>query len=131
MARRQAVCLRHRHRRAWSAAWVGDDQLEPAFRAQALALPGEADIAREIATDIDPDGVFLAREALTAAIAEACRSLFTIGCGRPPGGSPGFSPDAASAGRRALAAALLDLLSVAEGGTPGCGRPKPFAGRPI
>ncbi len=93
---------------------VGDDQLEPAFRAQALALPGEADIAREIATDIDPDGVFLAREALTAAIAEACRSLFDR-LWQTAGGSPGFSPDAASAGRRALAAALLDLLSVADG----------------
>ena len=34
---------------------AADERLEHAFRALALALPGEADIAREIGKDIDPD----------------------------------------------------------------------------
>jgi aminopeptidase N len=37
---------------------------DPAFAAQAVVLPGEADIAREIGTDVDPDAVHLARKAL-------------------------------------------------------------------
>ena len=45
--------------------------LEPAYRALALTLPGEADIAREIGTNIDPDRIFDAREALIRAIANA------------------------------------------------------------
>ena len=49
---------------------------EPAFRALALALPGEADIARELGTNIDPDAIFAAREALAKAIAEANAALF-------------------------------------------------------
>ena len=47
-----------------------DARLEPAFIAQALALPSEADIAREIGTDIDPDAIFQARQALRAAIGQ-------------------------------------------------------------
>src|SRR5690606_25428329 len=34
---------------------AGDEALEPAYRALALTLPAEADIAREIGFDIDPD----------------------------------------------------------------------------
>ena len=50
-----------------------DERLEHAFRALALALPGEADIAREIGKNIDPDIVFASREALAAAIARVER----------------------------------------------------------
>ena len=46
-----------------------NEALEPAFRAQVLQLPGEADIAREIGRDVDPDAIFAARQALRAAIA--------------------------------------------------------------
>ena len=91
-----------------------DERLEPAFRALAIALPGEADIAREIGTDIDPDGLFAAREALTAAVAEANRDRFErLAAGLRQAGP--FSPDAESAGRRALSGALLDYGSVAAG----------------
>ena len=37
-------------------------ELEPAFVALALTPPSEADIAREIGRDVDPDAVFAARE---------------------------------------------------------------------
>ena len=91
-----------------------DETLEPAYRALALTLPGENDIAREIGSNIDPDCVFDAREAMTRAIANANADRFAslfqgLRDSRP------FSPDAASAGRRALRNVLLDYLSVASG----------------
>jgi aminopeptidase N len=94
---------------------AGDEALEHAFRALALTLPGEADIAREISANIDPDAIYAGREALTATIAKANRGQFSALYGQLDGTGP-FSPDAASAGRRALRNALLDYLSALEGG---------------
>lgn len=96
-----------------AGAIAANDTLEPAFRALALTLPGEADIARELGTNIDPDAIFAAREALAKAIAAANSSLFErLFDGL--GGDNTFSPDAAGAGRRALRNTLLDYLSTAE-----------------
>lgn len=94
---------------------AGDETLEPAYRALALALPGEADIARDIGKNIDPDAIFAAREALALAIARANQDAFTNLYGRLADDGP-FSPDAASAGRRALRNILLDYLSLLPGG---------------
>ncbi|MER8747158.1 aminopeptidase N [Mesorhizobium sp. M1004] len=90
---------------------AGDETLEPAYRALALSLPGEADIARDIGTNIDPDAIFAAREALALAMARANQQTFTDLYGRLADDGP-FSPDAASAGRRALRNILLDYLSL-------------------
>ena len=80
---------------------AADETLEPAWRALALTLPGEADIAREIGSNIDPDAIFAAREALSEAIAAENRGTFaTLHEGLEDAGP--FSPDATSAGRRAL-----------------------------
>ncbi|PSJ61321.1 aminopeptidase N [Pseudaminobacter soli (ex Li et al. 2025)] len=92
-----------------------DETLEPAFRALALMLPGEADIAREIGNNIDPDALRAGREALTFAVAKTNREAFSalyasLNAARP------FSPDAASAGKRALRNVLLDYLSALPGG---------------
>jgi aminopeptidase N len=46
------------------AAILADTTLEPAFVAQALTPPSEADIAREIGSDVDPDAIFAARSHL-------------------------------------------------------------------
>lgn len=94
---------------------AGDETLEPAYRALAVALPSEADIARDIGKNIDPDAIFSAREALTAAIAEANREIFSDLYHRLAD-KDAFSPDAASAGRRALRNILLDYLSLLPGG---------------
>ncbi|MEP9388805.1 aminopeptidase N [Mesorhizobium sp. KR9-304] len=94
---------------------AADEELEHAFRALALSLPGEADIAREIGKNIDPDVIFVSREALAAAVAQSnehvLRKLYGSleFTGR-------FSPDAASAGRRALRNMLLDYLAILPGG---------------
>jgi len=92
------------------AAILQDASLEPAFVALALVPPGEGDIAREIGLDIDPDAIFAARAALRAEIGKrlnpALSEIYqrTTIAGR-------YSPDATSAGRRALRNAVLDLLA--------------------
>ena len=98
-----------------AGATATDDALEQAFRALALTLPGEADVAREIANNIDPDSIHGAREALTSAIARRNRDAFVALYGSLHDDGR-FSPDAASAGRRALRNALLVLLAGIEDG---------------
>ncbi len=90
-----------------------NEDLEAAFRAQVLQLPGEADIAREIGRDVDPDAIAAARNQVRARIADRVGGRLAALVGRLATGAP-FSPDAASAGRRALANAALDLM-VADG----------------
>jgi aminopeptidase N len=98
------------------AAILADTALEPAFVALALAMPSEGDIARDLGRDVDPDAIFTARRALRqdigTALAPALRDAYHhLGDGGP------YSPDAASAGRRALKNGCLDLL--AAPGDPG------------
>ncbi|THV25789.1 aminopeptidase N [Peteryoungia ipomoeae] len=93
---------------------AADEELEPAFRAQALALPSESDIARELGGDNDPDAIHVGREAVLVALAKAGASVFAALYDRHAV-TGAFSPDAASAGRRALRNAALTFLSIAEG----------------
>ncbi|TIV16532.1 MAG: DUF3458 domain-containing protein, partial [Mesorhizobium sp.] len=76
---------------------------------------GESDIARDIGRGIDPDAIFAAREALARIIAETNRDAFSALYDSLADKGP-FSPDAASAGRRALRNILLDYLSLLPGG---------------
>src|SRR5690606_32974227 len=48
-----------------------DQELECAYRALALTLPSENDIAREIGSQIDPDAIRAARDALVVEIASS------------------------------------------------------------
>ncbi len=98
-----------------AGAIAANDGLEHAFRALALTPPGEADIAREMGSNIDPDAIFAAREALVRSTAERNRQHFAAVYNGLRDDRP-FSPDAASAGRRALRNVLLDYLSALEGG---------------
>lgn len=99
-----------------AGAFAEDTSLEPAYRALALTLPGEADIAREIGNNIDPDAIFSAREALARLIADTNAEAFDRLHASLDGGDA-FNPDAASAGRRALRNVLLDYLSLKPGDT--------------
>src|SRR5262249_26465779 len=102
------------------AAILADDALEPAFAAQALSLPSEADVARDIGRDVDPDAVFRVRSALRVKVGGALRDALSALYRRMSDNAP-YSPDAASAGRRALKNACLDLLA-ADGGGDGITR---------
>ncbi len=94
------------------AAVMADDALEPAFVALVLAMPSEADIARDIGRDVDPDAIFVARTRLRAAIGTRLGAALREAYRRMQDDGP-YSPDAASAGRRALKNACLDLLAAA------------------
>ncbi len=94
---------------------LADTSLQPAFIALALTPPGEADIAREIGSDIDPEAIFRARRHLRIAIGDALRGALEATYQRMKVEGP-YSPDATSAGRRSLRNACLDLL--AAGGAP-------------
>jgi aminopeptidase N len=92
------------------AAILGDATLEPAYVAEVLTMPSEADIAREIGRDVDPDAIFRARAGLRALIGLHLNTALTDIYHRMATSGP-YRPDAASAGRRALKNVCLDLLA--------------------
>jgi len=87
-----------------------DESLDPDFRALAIGLPTEADIAREIGSDVDPDAIFTARDLLRGAIAERGGAAFRALFDRLAPSGP-FALDAEAAGRRSLRNAVLDYLA--------------------
>jgi aminopeptidase N len=88
---------------------LDDQSSEPAFKALLLALPSEGDLA-VLSAPADPTALHTARQALRARMAvHLGQALRRLHGGLQDGGD--FSPDAASAGRRALRNAALDLLS--------------------
>ncbi len=92
---------------------AGNDELEPAFRAQVLALPSESDIARELGSNNDPDAIHAGRTAVLTAVATAGRHLFQRLLDEMQVRGA-FSPDADSAGKRALRNAALMYLTYAD-----------------
>ena len=95
------------------AAILADRNLEPAFVALTLTPPSEADIAREIGSDVDPDAVFAARKALRAATGGRLGAALAETYARMVTPGP-YKPDAAGAGRRALKNVCLDLLAATQ-----------------
>ncbi len=83
-----------------------------AFAAQMLTPPGEGELALA-RTPADPEAIHAARMALIGAIAEAYGPRFQKLYDRLAG-SAAFSPDAASAGRRALRNGALRYLTAAD-----------------
>src|SRR5712692_9897120 len=96
-------------------AILTDGALEPAYVALMLALPGEADLAREIGRDVDRDAIFAARAALRASLGDKLAGPLFDHYRRLSESGP-YSPDAISAGRRALRNACLDLLAATRRG---------------
>jgi aminopeptidase N len=89
---------------------LADQSAEPAFKALLLAPPAENDLALACAKDADPAALHAARDALCGHIArtleeDLARAHFGLS------DSAAFSPDAESAGRRALRNAVADLLA--------------------
>jgi aminopeptidase N len=86
---------------------------DPAFAALVLTLPSEADIAQEIGKDVDPDAIHRARKEMRRHIGRSCFERLTDFYSFLAE-TEAYSPDAASAGRRALRNAALDLLTAAD-----------------
>jgi aminopeptidase N len=89
-------------------ACLRDEDLDAAFKALIMGLPTEADLAQSL-SPIDPAFVHRTRKRFKAALSlrlfDTLRDLYTA---LPT--TETFSPDAASAGQRALRNALLDLM---------------------
>ena len=85
--------------------------LEPAFKAQMLALPSEADIANMVGRNVDPDLVQKARDHVRARTATPLAGTLEELAKDLPHGD--YSPDPDSTGRRSLAYGALSLWSAA------------------
>jgi aminopeptidase N len=75
-----------------------------------MTLPTEADIAREIGEDVDPEAIYAARKALRGALGRAHKEAL-LALHAQFASSGVFSPDAHAAGRRALRNAALALYA--------------------
>ncbi len=105
--------LNARKKPNWSPAFLdavariaADETMEPAYRAVALTLPSESEIARLIGKNIDPDAIHTARNALKSAIGEKLEPLrrqIVAALDMPRV----YSPVAEDAGKRSLANLLL------------------------
>ncbi len=85
------------------------DSLEPALKAQMLALPGEADIANMLGHNVDPELVARARDEVRAETSRSLAELLTGMAGNTPAGP--YSASAQDSGLRAQAHAALSLYS--------------------
>ncbi|MEM8704479.1 MAG: aminopeptidase N, partial [Pseudomonadota bacterium] len=90
-----------------------DTELDPALKALALTLPSEADIAQEIGKDVDPDTIHTARRKLRMEIAlQHYPALHQALTEFMPDGA--YSPDAHTAGKRALSNRALHYCAVSD-----------------
>ncbi|SDO00042.1 aminopeptidase N [Methylobacterium phyllostachyos] len=93
----------------------GEALADPAFAALVLALPSEGEAADALPADVDPDAIHQARVALRADLGRSLRPrLERIDAALAPVPGAPYSPDAASAGRRALRNAALDLIAAGD-----------------
>ncbi|OYO30665.1 aminopeptidase N [Janthinobacterium sp. PC23-8] len=92
---------------------LADDTLDPAFRELALILPSETIIAERLA-QVDPQAIHAARQFMRRTIASALKPelLAQYHANLTPGD---YSPDALSAGKRALKNLALSYLLIAPG----------------
>ncbi|MBI1493330.1 aminopeptidase N [Halocynthiibacter styelae] len=96
-----------------------DHSLDPAFRALALGLPAQDDIAATLAArgiTPDPDKIWRAHQALKQAIAQHLQDVWPRLLAEMATPGP-YSPDAEHAGKRALHGVALAYLSQIDGGT--------------
>ncbi len=94
------------------ARLLDDAPRDPAFAAEALSLPAAGYIAEQF-DEVDPDAIFTVRTALRVELARRLESQFTDAFERSHSDAP-YSPDPASAGRRALRNLALGYLMELE-----------------
>jgi aminopeptidase N len=91
---------------------LADAARDPAFAAEALALPGEAFLADQMAV-VDVDAIHAVREAARTAIGQALAAEFAAAYERLADPGP-YTIDGAAIGRRALRNACLAYLAAAD-----------------
>ena len=99
-------------------AVVTDDALDPAYRQLVMALPGPADLASALhdAGHVpEPDIIHAALETMRDAVARQLADVLPGLYDTHQVTSP-YAPDAAQSGQRALANAVLSLLTRSDGG---------------
>ncbi|GLQ10249.1 aminopeptidase N [Devosia yakushimensis] len=92
---------------------LANKNLDDAFKALALNLPGEALIGRAIGKNVDPARIHAVRDALTKAVFGPLGRDLLVAYTNLSSTLP-YAPDAASAGRRALRNRILALLVGSE-----------------
>ncbi len=100
------------------ATMLRDDHLDPAFRALALQMPGEDDMAQTLAdagVTPDPDRIHEAAETLRQSRAEYLQDSLPRLMAEMTVDAP-FEPSAEQSGKRALGLQLLKLLTRLDGG---------------
>ena len=92
------------------APLITDKALEPAFRAQMLTLPSFRDLILAIGENVDPAAIFAAIMAMRKSLGKSLKAeLEAVYESEETEGA--YSPDADSAGKRALRNVALGLLS--------------------
>lgn len=92
---------------------INDDTLEDAFKIKLLSLPGEAGIANHIGRNVDPGAIHEAHRHAKRFLGSSLeQELMEIYQDTPTASA--YSPDAQSAGRRALRNGALDYLVIAS-----------------
>ncbi|MGB5213216.1 MAG: aminopeptidase N [Anderseniella sp.] len=94
------------------AGVLASRELEPAFKAQMLALPSEADIANMLGRNVNPDLIQTARDQVRRTVGTRLAEQLERLADDLPGGD--YSASAQAAGQRALAYAALSLLAAAK-----------------
>jgi aminopeptidase N len=90
-----------------------DDKLDSAFKALMLSLPGEAELAAVINTDVDATRIHSSRRDIQIQLAQHLKEDLNAAVHASQDASP-YVPDTASTARRSLRLAALGLLSHAE-----------------
>jgi aminopeptidase N len=91
---------------------LADAAHDPAFTAEALALPSEAYVGEQM-EQVDPDAIHAVRRSLRTGLAEALRGDLLATYQAFAIASP-YNPDARSAGQRAIKNACLSYLTELE-----------------
>jgi aminopeptidase N len=88
---------------------LDNPDLDDAFKAQALSIPAETVVSRNIGRNVDPDAVSEARKALITALVSPVSDTLAAAYAALATSAP-YSPDAKQAGLRSLRNGLLSLL---------------------
>jgi aminopeptidase N len=91
-------------------AVLNDSEVDQAFKALMLGLPGEQEIATLIGRDVDPGAIHEARERLRAEIGAGVKDVL-LGLWKKTEAKGTYRPDPEETGRRALRYAVLQAIA--------------------